>query len=276
MAEKEARRSWEISDALGAEIEPLLPPGKPHPLGCHNPPVAPRRAMNAILFVLRTGCQWNALNVTGICSSSSAHGRFQEWGQAGAFYQMWVNGLFDYDELCGIEWDWQAMDGAMTKAPLGGGKTGPNPTDRGKRGVKRSLLTDGDGVPLGVAVDGANRNDFKMAQATLESPPIPRPEPTLERPQGLCLDKGYDYEEVRDLLFELGYTAHIRARGKEAQAIQRDASYRSRRWVVERTHSWLNRFRRILIRWEKKPQNYLAMLHLAYAPVTYRAAGRLG
>jgi putative transposase len=142
--------------------------------------------------------------------------------------------------------------------------------------VKRSLLTDGGGVPLGVVVDGANRNDFKLAQATLESVPIPRPEPTSEQEQGLCLDKGYDYEEVRDLLFEFGYTAHIRARGEEAQAIQREAGYKARRWVVERTHSWLNRFRRILIRWEKKTENYLAMLHLACALVTYRAAGLPG
>jgi putative transposase len=142
--------------------------------------------------------------------------------------------------------------------------------------VKRRLLTDGGGVPLGVVVDGANRNDFKLAQATLESIPIPRPEPTPEQPQGLCLDKGYDYEEVRDLLFEFGYTAHIRCRGEEAQAIQREAGYKARRWVVERTHSWLNRFRRILIRWEKKPENYLAMLHLACALVTYRAAGLPG
>jgi transposase len=157
-----------------------------------------------------------------------------------------------------------------------GKKTGPNPTDRAKRGVKRSLLTDGGGVPLGVAVDGANRNDFKMARQTLESIPIARPEPTEEHPQGLSLDKGYDYDEVRELAEEFGYTAHIRCRGEEAKAIQREAGYKARRWVVERAHSWLNRFRRILIRWEKKPANYLAMLHLACALVTYRAAGLPG
>ena len=157
-----------------------------------------------------------------------------------------------------------------------GGKTGPNPTDRAKGGVKRSLLTDGGGVPLGVAVAGANRNDFKMARQTLESIPIPRPEPTPEAPQGLCLDAGYDYDEVRQLAVAFGYTAHIRPRGEEAGAIKREAGHKARRWVVERTHSWLNRFRRILIRWEKKPENYLAMLHLACALVTYRAAGLPG
>ena len=150
-----------------------------------------------------------------------------------------------------------------------GEKTGPNPTDRAKTGTKRSLLTEGHGVPIGLAVEGANRNDFKMARATLESIPVARPQPTAEQPQGLCLDKGYDYDEVRELAAAFGYTAHIRARGEETQAIKREAGYKARRWVVERAHSWMNRFRAILIRWEKKPANYLGLLHLACALITY-------
>ena len=119
---------WRIPDELWARIEPLLPPSKPHPLGCHNPRVDNRRAMDAIFFVLRTGCQWNALNATGICSSSSAHRRFQEWVAAGVFHQVWAQGLAAYDELVGIDWAWLSMDGAMTKAPLGGGgKLAPIP-----------------------------------------------------------------------------------------------------------------------------------------------------
>ena len=97
------------------------------------------------------------------------------------------------------------MDGAMTKAPLGQEQTGPNPTDRAKRGVKRSLLVEGHGIPIGLAVEGANRNDFKMGRATLESLPIARPEPTQKAPQHLCLDKGYDYDEVRELGKAFGY-----------------------------------------------------------------------
>jgi len=131
-------------------------------------------------------------------------------------------------------------------------------------------------VPIGVAVDGANRNDFKMAQATLESIPVPRPRPTRRRPQGLCLDKGYDYDEVRDLAKEFLYTAHIRARGEEAQALKHEAGFKARRWVVERTHSWMNRFRRVLTRWEKKAANYLGLLHLVCAIITYRAISLLG
>ena len=131
-------------------------------------------------------------------------------------------------------------------------------------------------MPIGLVVAGANRNDFKLSRATLASIPIDRPAPTSEDPQGLCLDKGYDYPEVYALLDEFGFTAHIRARGEEAQAIKREAGYRARRWVVERTHSWMNRFRRILIRWEKQPANYAGLLHLVCAVITYRAAGLLG
>lgn len=159
---------------------------------------------------------------------------------------------------------------------MAGGKTGPNPTDRSKDGTKRSLLTEGAGVPIGLVVAGANRNDFKLARETIESIPIERPEPTRRHPQGMCMDKGYDYGEVYELLEEFAYTAHVHARGEEAQRIKRGAGIKARRWVVERTHSWMNRFRRILTRWEKKPGNYLGLLHLVCAVISYRAAGLLG
>jgi putative transposase len=105
---------------------------------------------------------------------------------------------------------------------------------------------------------------------------VERPEPTNAQPQGLCLDKGDDDEEVRATLAVCGFTAHMRARGEEAHALKRRAGFRARRWVVERTQSWLNRFRRILIRWDKKADNYLAFLHLACALIAFRAAGLFG
>ena len=131
-------------------------------------------------------------------------------------------------------------------------------------------------MPIGLVVDGANRHDMKLVRATVESMVVERPEPTEEQPQGMCLDKGYDYEEVRDILAEFGFTAHIRSRGEEAQAIKREASDKARRWVVERSHSWMNRFRRILVRWDKKPENYLGFLHFACALIAFRAAGLFG
>ena len=126
--------AWRIPDAVWGRLEPLLPARPSHPLGCHNPRVPDRDAMNAILLVLRTGMQWNALNATGICSSSSAHRRFQEWVKAGVFEAFWRQELLAHDELKGIEWEWLSCDGAMGKAPLGVEETGPNPTDRAKKG----------------------------------------------------------------------------------------------------------------------------------------------
>lgn len=131
-------------------------------------------------------------------------------------------------------------------------------------------------MPIGLTIEGANRHDMKLVRPTIESIVIQRPEPTEDHPQGMCLDKGYDYDEVRDLLREFGFTAHIRPRGEEATAIKREAGFKARRWMVERAHSWLNRFRRLLVRWDKKPENYVAMLHLACGLIAFRAAGVFG
>jgi putative transposase len=138
-----------------------------------------------------------------------------------------------------------------------------------KRG-KRSLLCEGSGVPLGLEIAGANVNDFRLLRATLESILIARPDAAPEQPHGLCLDKGYDYPEVYELTDEVGLTPHIRSRGEEQQALE--AGFRARRWVVERTHSWINRFRGLLIRWSKKPENHRALLQLACGLITWRMA----
>jgi len=172
---------WRMPDKMWEKIEPLLPPRKRHPLGCHNPRVPDRNAMDAILFVLRTGCQWNALNGTGICKSSPAHRRFIEWTEAGVFLKFWKLGLQKYDNAKGINWSWLSMDGSMTKAPLGGKKTGPNPTDRAKAGVKRSILTDAKGIPLSIETDKANRHDMKLTKQTLKNIKAKRPRPTRKK-----------------------------------------------------------------------------------------------
>ncbi len=137
------------------------------------------------------------------------------------------------------------------------------------------MLTEGAGIPLAVVIDGANRHDMKLVRSTLERIMTKRPMPTQAKPQGLCLDKGYDYDEVRAIVKEFGFTAHIRARGEEAKAIKHEARFKARRWVVERTHSWMNRFRRILVRWEKLPETFIAMLHFACGIITWRATGLL-
>ena len=116
---------WQLSDAFWERIAPLLPnPANRHPRGGGRKRVPYRTVLHGIFFVLRTGCQWNALNATGICSSSTAHKRFQEWVKAGVFHSFWTQGLHAYDECRGIDWEWLSMDGAMSKAPLGGEKNG--------------------------------------------------------------------------------------------------------------------------------------------------------
>jgi len=138
---------WRIPDSLWTKMEPLLPPRKPHPLGCHNPRVPDRRAMDAILFVLRTGCQWNALDATGICSCASAYRRFREWADAGLFAEFWRRGLLEYDEMKGLDWSWLSMDGAMTKAPLGGEKDGAKPYGSRQRRHQAKRAHGGKGHP---------------------------------------------------------------------------------------------------------------------------------
>lgn len=119
---------WCVSNELWKKMEPLIPKPPPHdPKRGGRPRVLDQKAMNGILFVLRTGCQWNALNATGICSSSTAHLRFQEWTKAGVFLKLWEMGLEEYDKMKGIDWSWQSMDGAITKSPLGGEKNRSKP-----------------------------------------------------------------------------------------------------------------------------------------------------
>jgi putative transposase len=114
---------FRVSDALWALLEPLLPEHvNSHRFGGGRPRVPDRRCADAIFYVLRTGCQWAALNDTDLCAKSTAHDRFQHWAEAGVFLRLWQAGVERFDELQGIEWDWLSMDGAMTKAPLGGGK----------------------------------------------------------------------------------------------------------------------------------------------------------
>lgn len=201
-----------MPEELWAKMEPLLPPRPEHPLGCHNPRVPDRAAMEAILLVLRTGMQWQALKATGICHPSSAYRRFREWLQAGGFYEFWRLGLLAYDALVGLDFKWMSLDGAMTKAPLGGEKTGPNPTDRAKQGTKRSLLTEGHGVPLAVVVAGANVNDHKLIEQTFEAMPLKVPLPEKAGVLHLCLDAGYDCAAVRRWGDKFGLRLHIRPR----------------------------------------------------------------
>ena len=117
---------------------------------------------------------------------------------------------------------------------------------------------------------------MKLVRAPSESSVAARPAPMPEQAQGLGLDKGYHYQEVCAILTAFGFTAHIRSRSEEAQASQPEAGSRARRWVGERVPRWMNRFRRILIRWAQKPAHYSAFLHCAWALIAFRTSGLCG
>jgi putative transposase len=232
---------WELPDSLWERIEPLLPKVKSRYRGrgkerknIGGRPIADRRkVMAGILYVLRTGCQWNALPSATYGSGKTAHKYFQRWVRAGVFKRMWQAGLTEYDALKGIAWKWQAADGIMTKAPLPGTeKTGPNPTDRAKQGTKRSLLVDERGVPLGLVVSGANTPDGQLLDATLASMPIDQPDPqTIE--QNLCLDKAYSDAPCAKVAQAYGYELHVPDKAnakKNANASLGDAKHGAGLW----------------------------------------------
>ena len=168
-----------------------------------------------------------------------------------------------------LDWEYQSIDGCQTKAPLGGEATGANPTDRAKGGVKRHLLTGKNGLPAGLVVSGANVRDVKKVEEVLGTMPFLPPFTEEEYPQHFCADKGYDSRHVRRVVSLLGYEEHIKSRWQQKEE-KKELHYRARRWVCERTHSWMNRFRRLLIRWEKKLQNYEAFLHFACAHIVWK------
>jgi len=270
--------AWQLSDSFWERIKSLLPKPKSRLRGRGKqrkhiggrPPADPRQVLAGILYVLRTGCQWNAAPKE-FGSGKTLHRYFQHWSRARVFKRMWRAGLQEYDEVKGLEWKWQAADGAITKAPLGGQATGKNPVDRAKRGTKRSLLVEAKGVPLAIEVGPANRHDVKMLAATLDGIVVERPEPSEQAGQNLCLDKGYAGEPSQREGQARGYDVHVPDKVNAKQKRKRKGGRRkARRWVVEVTHSWLNRFRRLLVRWEKKKANYLSMLYFACAIICWR------
>ena len=156
-----AMKSWTVSDALWERVAPLIPePTRSKSRryirrpGGGRKPLAPRRVFEGIVYVLRTGCQWKALP-REYGSASSVHKYFLAWQQAGVFVQLWRRGLAEYDDLAGIAWAWQSIDGAMVKAPLAQEAVGPNPTDRGK---KRDQAQRARRRPWNPAVDSRRRS----------------------------------------------------------------------------------------------------------------------
>jgi putative transposase len=261
---------WEASDELWALVAPILAEYDPPKQG--PPRIDPRGAFNAVIFRLRTGCQWNHLPVE-YPDDSSVHRTFQRWVKLGIFERLWAVVQEACEDLGGCDWEWQAADGWLGKARMGGDGRGPNPTDRGKPGVKRSLLVEADGGPLAIHVAPANRPDAELLAATIDGIVLARPEPEPHFPQHLCLDKGYDNERGWGACIDADYDPHIALIRDERPATAK--RHKPRRWVVERTIAWLSKCRGILIRWEKETVNYLGLLQVACALLWFRRLHRL-
>lgn len=135
-------------------------------------------------------------------------------------------------------------------------------------GTKRSILVESRGIPLAVVISGANTHDVKLLEKTLDAVVITRPEVSERAPQHLCADAGYAGNPAAEAISKRAYKPHVRSRGQEKA--EKQEGKKARRWVVEVTFSWFNRFRKLLVRWEKKEQNYLALLHFACAFIVWR------
>lgn len=259
---------WEIPDQLWERIEELIDEFDP-PAPTGRKRADARKLLDGLIFRFRTGCQWNHIpRVYG--DDSTIHRTFQRWVQMGLFEKIWALLVEECEELGAVDWRWQAADTALGKARGGGDAVGPNPTDRAKDGTKRSLLVEGDGGPLSVVVAPANGVEAKLLGATLEAIVVERPEPTARQQQNLCLDKAYDNPTGEAVVEKHNYTSHIRRKGEEKVHKKRKKKYPARRWVVERTLAWLSKCRGLLIRYEKKSKNYLALLQFACALLWYR------
>jgi len=249
---------WEVPDDLWERIEWLLEEYDP-PKTTGRSRTDARRLLDGIIFRFRTGCQWNHIpKVYG--DDSTIHRTFQRWVEINLFEMIWSLLAAECDELALVNWEWQAADGWLGKARSGGDEIGPNPTDRAKNGTKKSVLTDAAGGPLSIVIAPANVNDHKLLEATIEAMVIERPEPTEQAPQNLCLDKGYDNKPGREVVKKHGYKDHIRRIGEEKLDRKGKKKHPARRYVVERTLAWLSKCRGLLVRYERKSENYLAQL----------------
>ena len=157
------------------------------------------------------------------------------------------------------------------KPPWHGKPWGKTPLTGEKNGSKRHLLVDGEGVPLSLVVTGANRHDVSQLETLLDAIIIERPD-SFEYPQQLCLDAGYTGAPAREIVVLRGFIPHIRGRRQERTEKERDPGHKARRWVVEETHFWMNRFRKLLVRFEKLTVSYLGLLMFACAFIAFRKA----
>jgi transposase len=243
-----------VLEPLWVQVAALLPARQVHhPLGCHRSRIPDRIVFDKLIQVLVFGCGYRRI-ADASCSATTLRRRRDEWITLGLAEQVRLVVLAAYDRLFGLELEHLAVDGCITKAPCGGEVAGRSPVDRGKQGLKRSILTEAGGIPLGAVPAPANRRDDGLLAGTLDTIAVVAPLPAQPV---VHLDAGYDYQSCRAVLTEQGMVGQIATRGAPAPVQV------GRRWPVERTHAWANQYGKL--RWCTERRRLVVEFWLALA-----------
>jgi transposase len=226
-----------IIEPIWQQLSALLPAGhRSHPLGCHRPRIPDRLVFEKLVQVLVFGCAYEKIADEG-CSATTLRRRRDEWIAAGALDALREMALEAYDRMVGLEPSELAVDSCITKAPCGGERAGRSPVDRGKQGIKRSVIVDGRGIPLGSVSAPANRHDSPLLAPTVDAA---RALGLVTEGANVHLDRGYDSDLTRERLRERGLLAEISRKGRPAPLNA------TKRWVVERTNAWQNAHKKLV------------------------------
>lgn len=257
--------SYSIPDAFWEEIKMIIPV-KTSRVG--RPEADARKCMDAIFGILKTGAQWSSIPRT-TAPYTTVHGKFRKWVKAGVFGKIMEKARTLYQER-NPGWDvWFALDAALVKAPLGGEKTGKNPTDRGKLGSKKSMIVDQKGAPLGIAIGAANTHDSKLVKPTLKSFNGSFKEETIKI---MAADRAYDAAIVKNDLKKMKFIPFISINQRRSKRKPEKRSSRHR-WIIERSHGWLNHFRSLRTRWARCESSFLALCEIACAYRLFSMSG---
>jgi transposase len=255
-----------VSDALWERVQPLLPPPKPRRRRYPGrKPIDDRKCLAGIIFVLKFNIPWEELpRELGCGSGMTCWRRLEAWHKAGVWHKLHEALLAELQGADKIDWSRAAIDAALARALGGGEGTGPNPTDRGRPGVKHHTVVDAGGVPLSATTTAANVPDVKEAVHAVDAVPDVKGKPghPRKRPEELYGDRGYDSDPHRDEMRRRGIDAHFAERGTE-----HGSGLGVFRWVAERTLSWLHQFRKLRLRTEKRDDIHEAFVTLASALV---------
>ncbi|MGZ3097372.1 IS5 family transposase [Streptomyces sp. H72] len=263
---RSGRWGWIVSDGLWEIARPLLPPARVRPQGGGVANIDDKAVFAAIIYVLVSGCAWRALPPLLRCVESTVHRRFVLWSRAGVWGRLHQKILQLLDEQSLIDLSRAVLDSAHVRAKKGGEFAGPSPVGRGKPGSKMHVLSDADGLPLRVGLSAANTHDSQALKPMLSHFHMGHESHATEsKPRRLHADKAYDGPHLRRWLW--GKHIGVRIARKSIESSERLGR---RRWVVERTMSWLTGYRRLNHRYERHPRHYLAFLGLAAALCCYK------